>query len=175
MQLVRVGNFFRFLAALLLLTACEGSRHGNDRIGARIDNEVQASGLQATEQLRQRWNVGACQVLYEEAAVHFRSQSMPDWLSQCDHLRAKLGRWQSFLLQEASTCSEPAASTICLDGVAVFGKERYEAIIGWTVEGRQARLLFLTLGQNERSVETIPPAKQRLLDPPLLPTRTRRG
>ena len=131
--------------------------------------------LPGTEQLRKQWNNGACEAAYNGASASFRSQSLLDWLSQCEHLREKLGVWQSFVSQEATTCGGSVRSTVCLDGVALFGGNRYDVIIGWIVENRQPRLFYLSLAQNEKAIETMPPPSQHLLDPPLLSTPVKCG
>jgi hypothetical protein len=174
MHLERLAHVLRLSTALLFLAACQKSNRLNKEMGAPVDKARQTIALQSTEQLRAQWNGGACQVVYEQAAAHFRSQSLQDWLSQCAYLREKFGIWQSFISQEAITCGGPA-SIVCLDGIAVFGKERYEVIIAWTMETRQPRLLYLSLGQNEKAIETIPPPRQHLFDPPPPSSATRRG
>lgn len=111
------------------------------------------------------WTQQACEAIYEQAAVIFRSQPLPDWLTFCEFVRRKLGVWQSFVSQEAITL-DGQKNVIFLEGKAGFGAARYDVIIAWKMEGRQPRFLSLSLGQNGNTLQTIPPLHDHLLDSP---------
>ena len=168
----RPAQVLRFsAAALLLLTACRRSNplHQTE---LPVGEKQQIIALHGTEKLREQWNSGSCEALYEQASAFFRSQSLPDWLSQCEQLQENLGGWQSFVSQKATMCGESGKSTriiVCLDGVALFEKDRFKLEIGWMLENSRSWLMFLSSGRNGTGLGLIPPQSQRLFDSPPVP------
>ena len=61
---------------------------------------------------------------------------------------------------------KPARSFVCVLGTALFGKDRYEMETGWLLENSDSWLTFLSLWRNGKEIETIPPRRQDLIDPP---------
>lgn len=174
MHLERAGSVLGVLIVLSICTTCQKSDHLNSKIEHPVGSEQQTIAVEATRRLRDLWNRGACEVLYEQAAFGFRSQPLPDWLTYCEYVRRKLGIWQSFVSQGAVS-RDGRASIVFLEGRAVFGKGNYDVIIAWMTEDRQSRFLYLSLGQNGNAVETIPPPQQHLLDPPPPPNAGRKS
>ena len=164
MDLERTAQVLTVLLALMLPAACRRSKNLDNEDGPPVAKELQKQILEASGRLREQWNGGARETLYQQAAAYFRSQPLPDWLNDCEYFRRQLDMWRSLVPQETFSCGAPAV--VCLDGKAVFGKGYYDVIIAWTMENRQPRLLYLSLAQGEKGIGTIPSRRDFLLDPP---------
>jgi len=159
------------LSMLLLLgfSACHRHTQGTSGVGSPVRQKQQTMALQAADVLRKQWNSNACQAIYEQAAPPFRSQPLPQWLSQCEYFHPRWGDWRTFDLEEATACDESGKGTVCLFGTANFGTGRYDVILGWRLENQHATLLYWSLGQNNRALQTMPSPSKSLLDPPFPP------
>ena len=162
------------LVTLATFTACQHNRHEKNGNPRPVSSEQQTTVLQATERLRDRWNRAACPVLYEGTPDAFRSQPLSDFLPYCEFERRKLGVWQSFSSQGAFI-ADRQANIIFLEGKAIFAAGTYDVLLAWMTQNREPRFLYLSLGQNGRATETIPPTRQLLVDPPFPPTAPKRN
>lgn len=165
---------FGLTCLLLLYTACGSRNHRLDEMDTPVTHKQQIAAIQATERLREQWNHKACPAIYEQAAPFFRSQPLAEWLSQCEYFQPQWGIWQEFILQEATTCEAPVRDMVCLLGTAGFGTGRYDVMIGWALKNHEAKLLYWSLGQNDKPIQTMPSPTQKLLDPPFRQSRQRR-
>jgi hypothetical protein len=165
---------FGLISLWLLYAACRNRNHRLDEMGAPVTQQQQIVAGQATERLREQWNRKACPAIYEQAAPFFRSQSLAEWLSQCEYFQPQWGIWQEFVLQEATTCGGLGKDTVCLLGMASLGTGRYEVIIGWALKTQQAKLLYWSLAQNDRSIQIMPYPTKKLFHPPFRQDRQHR-
>jgi hypothetical protein len=170
MNLKRAFLIVGILVASFLPTNCRRSSRANEEI-PRANTERKVRILQASDQLRERWNGSSCAVIYQQAAVGFRSLLLRDWLSQCEFLKAELGVWKSIESDDVTICGDP--SVVCLDGTAIFGNGRYGVEAAWMMEDNKPKLLYLSFSQNGNLIEEAPSHRRLLLDPP--PPGWRRG
>jgi hypothetical protein len=80
----------------------------------------------AENRVRDLYNRGACQVIYEEADDSFRhSEPVEDWLARCASARTRLGAWRRVGTQE------------------LFEKGDYRVQMIFAVEKNRSRLYWL--------------------------------
>lgn len=134
---------------LVLLVALAGC--GNGTRQRDINREYSA----AENRLRELYNQGACQSIYEEAAESFRRhESLKDWLARCASTRTRLGAWRN------------------VGGREVFEKGNYRVQMFFGVEGKRSprlvRLIFEGDGQ-----QWLHLPGRLLVDPPPRPPQPR--
>lgn len=155
--------------ALLLLNACENTAHSNQ---ISLLQQQRTSAIVAANNLLKLFDKGACDMVYQQASAQFRSQAPNDWVGQCEQLRKKIGPWRTFTADWWTPCGSGGAW--CLEGTAVFGKDRYYMVTGWLLKNGSPRLLYLSFARGGRQLETIPPlGPQRILVDPPPPVRLR--
>jgi hypothetical protein len=172
MNLKRASSIVGVLVASFLPTNCRRSSRANEELPP-VNNERKVRILQASDQVRERWNDSGCALIYQQAAVGFRSQPLRDWLSQCEFLKAELGVWKSIEADEVTIC-EGTGGVLFLDGTAIFGKGRYGVEAAWMMKDNKPNLLYLSFSQNGNLIGEAPSRRPMLLDPPSS-GRSRRG
>jgi hypothetical protein len=102
--------------------------------------------LNAAKQLRERFNHGECEQIYNDASSALALKEK--WLASCQQMRETLGVWNnvgslSSMAQRTGTVPE----IISVDGRAVFQNgdhiETYWFVSGWRIENSQARLTYI--------------------------------
>jgi len=159
------GLGFAALTALFstLLAGC-----GRDRLVNQVDLPVskqeEALALNGANKLRELFNKGECQTIFDHAAFAGGSYSQKSWLDDCTQLHEDMGEWSSFDPSSAITCGGPER-IVCIDGSAQFEKGSHSLELGWLLSSAGARLLFLVVQGTNGPIQ-IPPMQQRLVDPP---------
>ena len=134
--------------------------------GASKPREVLAWA--AVSRLRDAFNRGACQSIWDEADPVFRiREPQQAWLSECERMRNKLGAWQSF--QGHSKHSPGVPLSVVVYGEGEFARSHAHTHLEtvWHFDRGRAELFSMNLNG-----EAIPPASpfqpgKRYLDPPL--------
>lgn len=78
--LMRLGRAVHVVGVVVVLSvsaACQKTDHPNSDLRP-VSSEQQNAVVDATKRLRDLWNQRACEAIYEQAAVTFRSQPLPD-------------------------------------------------------------------------------------------------
>ena len=157
--------------AFLLMAACYShDRPGRDALGTPVDEGQRTLAVDAVNGLRDAFNNGSCQSIYEQAAASFRTQSLPQWMSQCRELNEKLGSWQSFGVSRAVRYGGRRSDVVVyVGGVARFAKESTELKVAWLLKNGHTQLMRISLRQNQGTWVQIPPMQLppgRFWDPP---------
>lgn len=153
-------------AALLwmLLTGC--ARDGSlDYSELPISKERLAQTLDGFNQLRDVFNRGACQALYDNFASAFRAYRREDWLTDCAHLPGTLGAWRDFQAEETMYCGSDI-QIICVNGLAHFTKADRGVQSVWLLRRGRVELLSLVLIGGGKWIGTSPPRVDGQ-DPPM--------
>ena len=145
---------------LLLLLPSGCSNHNRPLLGLNASQRTLVG--RSVDQLREAFNRGNCQTIYDEADPVFRlAQLPPEWLAQCEHIRNTLGTWRSFDLQMHGKLGIPL--TVIAGGPAVFATGDYQVKTTWHLNGGRAQLFSLLLNGGGQQIK-IPPT-------PLQPSR----
>ena len=165
--LVTIAGFGIASVLFLLLAGCNKGRNIAARVtDLPIAEDHRTLAIEAVNKLREVFNNGGCQSIYNGAAQSFRSQPREHWLSQCEQLRESLGPWRSFNAQSTIRCGAPEA-VVCVDGSSVFAKGNRSMEVAWQWDGGQAQLLWLDLLDGNHRVLIPPlPGRQYLDSPP---------
>jgi hypothetical protein len=136
--------------------------------------EIQKSqALDAMKHLQAEFNTRNCELIYQEAGAHFRSQDPMDWRRECALLTEEMGPWRSFQVRDVQRWprSEPA---FCIFATADFQNQSKELAIVWTFSRKGAELFSIAVQRDEQHWKNIPAAPELnrgpWIDPP--PTKT---
>ncbi len=133
-----------------LLVGC-GDRTADQRDIAALTSRVRAAD--GVKRLRENFNRGDCQAVYNEADFYFREFELPEeWLTACADMQAKLGKWRSFTADQQF----PPGTSI---GQAVFENGRFHIIVHWNTLNAPARLMRLYLQSDDGSEIQVPPKR----------------
>jgi hypothetical protein len=81
----------------VLLAGCGGNAKQRALVLEGAGKPREALALAGVSRLRDAFNRGACQSIWDEADLVFRiREPQQAWLSECERMRKKLGAWQSF-------------------------------------------------------------------------------
>ena len=129
------------------------------------DEQQRELALDGALRMREAFNSGACQSIYEHADGPFRSlQSAEAWLSRCAQMRTELGDWRRFDAAP-QVANATAAPIVALEGPAAFANARIRVRALWRVDQGRARLLLLVLMYGHKTLR-IPDVYPR---PPIKP------
>jgi hypothetical protein len=148
--------------AFLFLAVCNShGRSAKDPLNflkIPVDEGQRTLALDAVNGLRDAFNKGSCLSIYEQAAAHFRTQSLEEWMSQCKELEENLGSFQSFSASSVGRCSGgPPPIMVCLGGAARFAKGIKEVHVAWLLDNGRTQLMWIALKQNQGTWMQIPP------------------
>jgi hypothetical protein len=156
--------------AFLFMAACHSQdRTAKDALGTPVDERQRTLAVDAVDGLRDAFNSGSCQSIYDLAAAHFRTQSLEEWISQCRELNENLGSWQTFSASSAQKCGGgPSAVILCVRGSARFAKGIKEVDVAWLLDNGRAKLMWISLRRSQGTWVQIPPWRGpgQLWDPP---------
>jgi hypothetical protein len=157
--------------AFLLMAACSHDRAGKDPLDIPVDEGQRTLTVDAVNGLRDAFNSGACQSIYEQAAAHFRTQSLQEWMSQCKDLKETLGSWQSFSAHLAERCGGgPSVVIVCAGGNARFAKRIAQVDVAWLLDKGRTQLMWISLKKGQGAWVVIPPWRgPRMFDTPPRP------
>jgi len=152
----------------VLLAGCGGNATQRALVLEGAGKPREALALVAVSRLRDAFNRGACQSIWDEAAPVFRiREPQQAWLNGCERMRQKLGAWQSY--QAHSKHSPGIPLSVVVFGEAEFARGRAHTHLEtvWHFDRGRAELFSLDLNG-----EAIPPSSpfqhgKRYLDPPL--------
>lgn len=155
------------LLACFLLFACPQKAEVRE---APVPAEARWTVLAASIELREFYNRGLCQIIYERHAS-LRGIQANEWKAECDDLRAKLGQWKR--LEEGTVTKCGNDRVLCCEGRAVFANGTYQQELTWLIHDGQATLLWWTLHRDGES-HWLPklPLHPLPTDPPLTPPRS---
>src|SRR5690242_10026766 len=167
------GLFARLCGAVLLsvlLAGCGGTAGQRALVLERAGGPREAMAREGIKRLREAFNRGACQSIFDEADLSFRlRQSRQAWLDKCADLRRKLGMWRSFEAHVAQSRGVPLS--IVLDGEAEFAggrasvHEKVQTV--WHFDHGRAELFSMHLnGEAIPSYSWPVNPRKRYLDPP---------
>ena len=157
---------FRGATALLCMLLAGCSRDVSlDYTDVPVSKERLAQALDGFNKLRNVFNSGACQALYESFGSAFRSYPRNDWLIDCAHLPRTLGVWHDFQAEEAMYCGAHWR-IICVNGLAHFANADRGVESVWLVRNGRVELLNLTLIGGGERIGTAPPGVDGE-DPPM--------
>ena len=165
-----MNRSIRLVWAMVLLLA--GCGRGSETLTGDLGPLGEEQGKLATDavtRVREAFNAGACQSIYEGAAEFFRSREQGRWQSECERLRERLGQWQSFEVRETVRCGgTPTAVIVCVDGQGVFTTGTHRMEMAFQCERGQARLFWLGFEDSNqwRQIPPLPPSPNRRFDPP---------
>ena len=125
--------------AFSLLIGCQSAP---DLTDTPVDDAHRAAAVDAANTLRETFNSGGCQAIYDAADEFFRSQSHRRWLTACERLREEYGTWEVFTFSSAIRCEE-LGTIVCLVGSAKFTKGDSQLEIGWLLNNGEAHLRWL--------------------------------
>ena len=158
--------------AFLFMAAC----HSHDRAGKDFFDTPIAEGqrqlaVDAVIRLRDAFNNGSCQSIYEGAAAFFRAQSLQEWMSQCNDLKETLGSWRTFGASSVVRCGEgPSMFIVCVGGNAGFAKKIAQVDVAWLLDNGRTQLAWISLKQNQGAWVQMPPGRDhRMFDTPPRP------
>ncbi len=156
-----------FCAVFFFLACNRGSPTPTALLRKPIEASQRALAVKGVQKLRADWNDGACQSIYEQAALHFRTQKAEEWLEKCWQLHKDLGAWQSFTPLNAVRCGAPEL-VVCLPGSGVFAQGRKRLELAWRLQNKRPALFWLILQQDDDHWLQIPDQqdKLRFADPP---------
>ena len=81
----------------LMLTGCSGTAKQGASVLECAGKPREALVLNGVSRLRNAFNRGDCQSIFDEAELVFRlSRSQQAWLDECERMRKKLGSWRNF-------------------------------------------------------------------------------
>ncbi|HET9319165.1 MAG TPA: hypothetical protein VFO27_05305 [Bryobacteraceae bacterium] len=129
----------------------------------------EALALDGVSRLREAFNRGGCQSIFDEADLVFRlRQSQQAWLSECERLREKLGSWRSFQAHLARGPGVPLS--VVAYGEAEFAKSRWRAHMRletvWYFDRGRAELFSLLLDSEAIPIRSWPSdPRKRYWDP----------
>jgi hypothetical protein len=147
-KLLRVVGGTVFLACLLV-PACHRHPRLDDRVQEVSLNDAQRTqALTAMGRLRDQFNRGACQSIYDAAGAGFRSQPSEDWLRECARLQDELGSWTDFRAKETEGFGKQQI-IVFIYGLAVFQKENQQFEINWILSEEGARLHAIRFRKSE--------------------------
>jgi len=168
------ATFVAFLS--VLLAGCSGIAKQQASVMETAGKPREALALAGVSRLRDAFNRGACQSIFDEADLVFRlGQSQQAWLSECERLRKKLGLWRSF--QAHVTHGPGVPLSVAVYGEAEFadGRWRTRTQIGmvWHFDRGRAELFSLFL--DGEAIPTWAPSRprDRYMDPPMKGRPTR--
>lgn len=160
-----IPSRFAFTAisfASLLPLACQIHRPGMSEIQKR-------QALDAMKHLQAEFNTRNCELIYEEAGAHFRSQDPMDWGRECALLKDELGSWRSFQVSDAERWPNREA-TFCIFASADFESQSKQLAVAWTFNERGAELFFIAVQLDEKHWKNLPSGPNLIggpwIDPP---------
>jgi hypothetical protein len=142
------------------------------------------------ERIRQAYNKGGCQEIYDSASEHFRQrESEKDWSILCGQIRTNFGDWLSFSPGVITEPRPEACKTqgsedfedlpingvddwarADVEGTGIFASGKYSVAMDWILEGGRAGLLHVYLWGSGVQVSAPPPpvygSGHPLMDPP---------
>ena len=147
--------------AFLMLAGCSSTLN--------TSNPREKLALEAVASLREAFNGGACQHIFDEADEVFRiSQPETEWLEICERMHRNLGWWRSFQPQLDRTPSIPLR--VVVYGQAEFAKGRYRMETVWHFDRGRAELFSLVLQGNGEQIQVpkspVLRTPRKLMDPP---------
>ena len=165
-----------FAAVLsMLLVGCSGHAKQRALVLETAGKPREALALAGVSRLREAFNRGACQSIFDEADLVFRlRQSQKAWLSECERLRRNLGSWRSFQAHLAHGPGVPLS--VVVYGQAEFARGRWRARTRletvWHFDRGRAELFSLFLDGEPIPMRSWPwDPRKRYWDPP--PKRNR--
>lgn len=125
-----------------------------------LDQAKRDMAIERSEGLRAMLNRGACGQIYSEASSQFRSRSRDDWISECEQIRAKLGKWESLKVATVGPCGVSGVYEVaCVHGSAVFASARCHIEVSWLPEEGGMRLFSFALRNGKEWI--FPPSGYR--------------
>jgi hypothetical protein len=151
----------------VLLAGCSVTAEQRALILDTAGEPREALALDGVSRLREAFNRGACQSIFDEADLVFRlRQSQQAWLSECERLREKLGSWRSFQAHLAHGPGVPLS--VVVYGEAEFAKRatqtRLETV--WHFDRGRAELFSLFLDGDAIPMRSPSRPRDRYMDPP---------
>lgn len=135
-----------------------------------LDNSskpLELMALAGAASLREAFNQGACQRIFDDADEVFRiSQIQTEWLELCERMCKNLGLWRSFDAQWGHAHCVPLR--VVIYGEAEFAKGRYHVETVWHFDKGRAELFWMVLECDSEQIQIPPPPvfRKRLMDPP---------
>lgn len=127
------------LYLVLCLLACH--RNKASKIPLRKIDATQMEVLRkALDTIREDWNKGACQCVYDKADKSFRSQTLAEWESQCAQVRGLLGPWRGFTTSSAFSVASSDRVYFYLVESAVFGSTSRHIMVLWRLQNQKVKL-----------------------------------
>jgi hypothetical protein len=160
----------------VLLAGCSVTAEQRALVLETAGKPREALALDGVSRLRDAFNRGACQSIFDEADRVFRlRQSQEAWLSECGRLREKLGSWRSFRAHLGHGPGVPLS--VVVYGEAEFAKGRWRASTQvetvWHFDEGRAELFSLFLDGEAIPMRLWPlDPRNRYQDPP--PKRNRK-
>jgi hypothetical protein len=169
----RVAGTISSIAFLFMVACNSNDRAGTDFFDIPVAEGQRTLAADAVNRLRDAFNSGSCQFIYEQAGALFRAQPLGGWMSQCRELRETLGSWQTFSASSARRCGGgPSEVVVCVRGTAGFVKGTKEVDVAWVLDNERTQLMWISLRQNEGTWVQMPPSRQRrIFDTPPRPLR----
>ena len=149
------------------LVACNGSARQRTLLLESAGKPREALALEGVSRLRDAFNLGACQSIFDEADLTFRLlQSQQAWLSDCERLHNELGSWRRFQTHLRHGPGIPLS--VVVYGEAEFAgrrlRERTHVETVWHFDRGRAELFSLYL--NGEAIPRLLQPRERYLDPP---------
>jgi hypothetical protein len=169
MPLPRVAGAIIFVGSLLLPAGHRHSRPGDDVPWVVLDDRQKALTSSAVSHLRDEFNRGACQSIYEEAGVGFRFQTSEEWRRECEMLKNELGSWKSFEVKITEGFAKHDHDVfVLIFGVAEFEKANQQVEVNWILNDKGAEMQWIGLRLRDDQIWMQIPdrSRHRWIDPP---------
>ncbi len=154
-----------------MLTACSRHPRVDDDVHNVTLNDAQKTQINlALAHLKDQFNAGACQSIYEEANAGFHIQTAQDWLRDCEQLRMELGSLRRVDVKETEGVANSPLQVLVY-GAADFEKENQQICINWIVGDKGALLSWLGFRHNDREHWLGSPSRPSRIFDPLLPPK----
>jgi hypothetical protein len=154
--------------AFLFTAACH-DRAARDQLDIPVDEGQRTLAVDAVNRLRDAFNTGSCQSIYQQATAFFRAEPLGEWMGHCRELKETLGSWQSFSASTAVRCGGgPSEIIVCVGGAAGFAKDNTKVDVAWRLDDGRTQLMWITLMPSHGARVQIPPMQLpgRFWDPP---------
>lgn len=169
-SLVVIG-LFGAVSRGVLLTGCRAVANQQAVVIETAGKPREALVLNGVGRLRDAFNQGACQSIFDEADPVFRlTWPRQAWLEECKRLRERLGLWTSFQTNVTHSPGVPISLAAYGEGEFAIGRWRTRANVFtvWHFDRGRAELfsLFLDAGPARRLGSWPSDSPKRYLDPP---------
>jgi len=128
-----------------------------------VEGPQRKLALAAMQELRQAFNNGSCQAIYDAAGDGFRrTESNPDWLAICAEIRSRWGRWDDFT---ATYWYQSGSQSVAVEGTAAFTKGPCTLQVIWSLGRDRLQMACLILGVGNDQIAVPPRPGRRFFDP----------